>query len=141
MIETMVTGDVMLFAALLVQPNPAATTLHEIIADFHANDGADTREAVRHNGDQGAVAQADEIGRVRLGAVFCGRFGDGNAVEQRPGLVGRQHRCLAFFHDIFGAVHGMGRIDVDDMPGNKPVEQHPERGQVLLDRRRRKLVL
>jgi hypothetical protein len=61
----------------LVQSNPAAPALHEIIADFHANDGADAREAVRHNGDQGSVAQADEIGHARLDAVFCGRFGDG----------------------------------------------------------------
>jgi hypothetical protein len=52
-----------------------------------------------------------------------------------------QYRCLAFFNDIFGTAHGMGRIDVDDMPGNKPVEQHPERGQVLLDCGRRKPVL
>ena len=40
MIETMVTGDVVLFAALLVQSNPAAAALHQIIVDFHANDGA-----------------------------------------------------------------------------------------------------
>jgi hypothetical protein len=137
----MVTGDVVLFAALLVQPDPAAAALHEIIADLHAKDRADAREAVCHDADQGSVAQADEIGHVRLSAVFCGRFGDGYAVKQRAGLVGRQYRCLAFFNDIFGAAHGMGRIDVDDMPGNQPVEQHTERGQVLLDCRRRKLVL
>ena len=65
-------------------------------------------------------------------AVFCGRFGDGDTVKQRTGLVGRQYRCLAFFNNIFGTAHGMRRIDVDDMPGNKPIEQHPERGQVLL---------
>jgi hypothetical protein len=51
MIEIVVTGDVVLFAALLVQSDPAAAALHEIISDFHANDGADAREAVRHDAD------------------------------------------------------------------------------------------
>ena len=55
----------MLFAALLVQSNPAAAALHQIIADFHANDG--TRAKLY---DQGSVAQADDIGHSRLGAVF-----------------------------------------------------------------------
>jgi hypothetical protein len=35
----------------------------------------------------------------------------------------------------------MGRIDVDDMPGDEPVQQHAERSQVLLDGRRRHLGL
>jgi hypothetical protein len=35
----------------------------------------------------------------------------------------------------------MGRIDVDDMPGDEPVQQHAERGQMLLDGRRRHLGL
>jgi hypothetical protein len=35
----------MLFATLLVQPDPSAAALHEIICDLHLNDGADTGKA------------------------------------------------------------------------------------------------
>jgi hypothetical protein len=35
----------------------------------------------------------------------------------------------------------MSGIHLDDVTGHQPVEQHAERGQVLLDRRRRKLSL
>jgi hypothetical protein len=35
----------------------------------------------------------------------------------------------------------MGRVNVDDMIDNEPVEQHADRGQVLLDGRRRDLGL
>ena len=45
-IEVMVTGNVMLLAVLLVQPDPSAAALHEIIADLHLNDGADAGETV-----------------------------------------------------------------------------------------------
>ena len=48
---------------------------------------------------------------------------------------------LAFLHDVFRAAHGMGRVHVDDVAGHQPVEEHAERGQVLLDRRRRELAL
>jgi hypothetical protein len=77
----------------------------------------------------------------RCSAVFGGGFHDRDAVEKRAGLVGGEDRRLALFDDVFWAAHGMGRIDVDHMPGDEPVEQHAERGQVLLDGRRRHLGL
>lgn len=43
---------------------------------------------------------------------------------------------LAFFNDILGAAHGVGRVHVEYVAGDKPVEQHSERGQVLLHRGR-----
>jgi hypothetical protein len=42
---------------------------------------------------------------------------------------------------MFRAVHRVHRIHVNDVTGYQPVEQHAERSQVLLDRRRRKLPL
>jgi len=80
-------------------------------------------------------------GRSARGTVFGGGFDDRDAIEQRTGLVSRKDRRLAFFHDVFRAAHGMRRVDVDHMPGDKPVEQHAECGQVLLDGRRRNLGL
>jgi hypothetical protein len=80
-------------------------------------------------------------GRFAAVSSFDGRFDDRNAVEQRAGLVGRKDRRLAFFDDVFRTAHGVGRVDVDHMPGDKPVEQHAKRGQVLLDGGRREFVL
>jgi len=31
------------------------------------------------------------------------------------GFVIAEHRCLAFFHDVFGAAHGVGRIHLKDV--------------------------
>lgn len=58
------------------------------------------------------------------------------AIEQRARLVGLQHRRLAFLHHIFGAAHRMRRIHRDDMAGHQPVEQYPDRGEMLLHRGR-----
>ena len=58
-----------------------------------------------------------------------------DAVEQLAGLVGFEHRRFAFLHDVLGGAHGGGGVGVDDLPGNQPVEQHPQAGQVLLDGR------
>ena len=52
-----------------------------------------------------------------------------------------QHRRLAFSDDVFGAAHGVGRIHLKHMAEHQPVEQHAERGQVLLDCGRRELAL
>ena len=68
-------------------------------------------------------------------------FGRRCAIEQRARLVGREHRRLAFFHHVFRAAHGVGRVHVEDVAGHQPVEQHAQRRQVLLDRGRRELAL
>jgi len=76
--------------------------LHEIVANLHLNHGADPGEAVDHDRDQSAVAQPEEI---RLIGRLCviGRFlGNGDALEQRMGLFGRQDRRLAFLDRVAG---------------------------------------
>ena len=59
-----------------------------------------------------------------------------NAVEQFAGFVGRKHGGLALFDDVFGTAHSMRRIHLDDLADHQPVEQHAQRGQVLLHRGR-----
>jgi hypothetical protein len=44
-------------------------------------------------------------------------------------------------HDVFRAAHCARRADFDDVAGEQPVEQHSQRGEVLLDGRRRELAL
>ena len=59
-----------------------------------------TVTTVDHDRDQSAVAQPEKIRRVgRLWII--GRFlGDGDALEQRMGFLGRQDRRLAFLDRI-----------------------------------------
>ena len=40
-----------------------------------------------------------------------------------------------FLDDVRGAAHGGRWVDLQHVPQNQPVEQHPQRGQVLLDPR------
>jgi hypothetical protein len=84
-------------SSLLVKPDPPAAALHEIIRDLHLNDGADTGKAVDHDADQSAIAQTEQIGLVCIGA-FLDRFADRDAVQQRAGLLGREHRRFAFLN-------------------------------------------
>jgi hypothetical protein len=139
-VEIVVTGNIIFLSALLMQAHPSPAALHEIIPDLHPQDRPDTREAVSHETDQGPVAQSDLVGLVRRSTLLV-HFDDGNAVEQRAGLVGGQNRRFYFLYDLFWAAHGMGRVDVDYMAAHEPVEQHADRGQMLLDGRRRDLGL
>src|SRR5260221_2583322 len=49
LIETMMTGDVVLLSAFFVLTHPTGPTLHEKIANPHLNDGAHPGKAVDHN--------------------------------------------------------------------------------------------
>ena len=55
--------------------------------------------------------------------------------------VCRQHRRLARLEGVFGAAHGMGRVQLQDMAGDQPVKQNAKRRQVLLDGGRGQLAL
>ena len=81
---------------------------------LHLKHGIDAREAVDHDGDKCAVTQADEGGFHALRLTVARRVSlDRDTVEQLTGLVGRGRRRLASFDDVFGAAHGMGRINID----------------------------
>ena len=60
---------------------------------------------------------------------------DIDAVEQLAGLLGGQHRGLAALDDMLGPAHGVRRVDGEDLADDQPVEQHADRGEVLLDGR------
>jgi hypothetical protein len=72
-LREMVRRHVVALAALLVQPEPAAPPLGEVVAAPHSDDGADTAEAVDHHADECPVAEPDERADV-------------DAVEQDTGL-------------------------------------------------------
>ena len=81
--ELVVTGGLVFLAALLVEPDPSAPPLGEIIPHVHLQHGADAGKAINHRPDQGAVAQADERPGINNG-------------KQRPRLVPIEDRRAAF---------------------------------------------
>ena len=115
-------------AAFLMQSDPPALALRVVILDAHGDDGADAGKGEGHDTDQRPIAQADH-----------GRCVD--AVQQLARLIGVQHRGFAGLDHMLRAANRMRRIGGDDLAGDQPVEQHADRGQVLLDRRLRHRVL
>lgn len=48
-------------------------------------------------------------------------------------LLGREYGGLAFANAVLRSADGMGWIGLHDVAGDQPIEQHPDRGQVLFD--------
>ena len=88
--EVVVAGELVDLAAFFVEPHPAAALLDVVVLDLHADDGADAGEGVAHERDERAVAEADQRAGV-------------DGVEQRPHLLGREHRRLALLDAVLGA--------------------------------------
>jgi hypothetical protein len=109
-------------ATFLVEADPPAFSVGEVVLDPHRHYCPDAGEGVGHDPDQRAVAQADE-----------GRGVD--ALDQGAGLVGREHGGLAALDDVLGAAHRGGGIAGKDAAGDESIEQHPDGGEVLLDGR------
>jgi len=61
------------------------------------------------------------------------------AVEQRTRRGGIEHRRLPVRHDVPWPAHRHGRVDWHHLVGDEPVEQVTDRGEPLLDPRRREL--
>lgn len=103
--------------------------------------GVDAGEAIDHDRDERAIALADQRGFLHCGFTTPRVSHGCNAGEQLPGLVGRQHRGLAFLHHIFRTEHGVRRIHVDDVAHHQPIKQHAQGRQMLLDRGQLELFL
>ncbi len=68
--ELVMARSFMFLAALLVQPNPAAASLREIIRDVHLQDRADPGKGIDHGADESAIAQTGECGGVDRGQTW-----------------------------------------------------------------------
>ena len=136
------TGAGMLLAALPVQPDPAAATLQEVVSDPHSQNGADAGEAVDHGADERPIAQTYQQGFLGLSPVtVLPGLERLDAVEQGAGFLGGQYRRLALLEGVFGAAHGVGRVQLQDLASDQPVKQNAQRRQVLLDGGRGQLAL
>lgn len=119
--QVVVTGQGHRLAALLVQAHPQAAVLHEHVLDPHGGGRADPREGVDHQPDQSAVAQTDRCGGV-------------DRVQDRAGLLWREHGGLAPLDHMLRPPDGGGRVERQHPTGCQPVEHHADRGEALLDR-------
>jgi hypothetical protein len=113
-------GKVGHLAALLVQPHPAAALLHIEVFNLHSGGCTDAGEGVAHQADQSAIAQPEQGSGVDRG-------------QQRVHLLDREHGGLALANAVFRSPYRMGRVAFHDGSGHQPVEEHPDRGQVLFD--------
>ena len=93
-------------------------------ADPQRDRGAHAREAVDEDPEEGAVAKTHQ-----------GR--DVDAVEDGPGLLGGEDRGLAGLDDVLGAPDRARGVEGEDLADDKPVEEHPERREMLFDARGR----
>jgi hypothetical protein len=124
-LERMVTRHLVPLAALLMQAHPQPPLLHIHVVDPHRDGGPNPRERKHHQRDQRAVTQA-------------GRRRHIDAVEQLPRLGCIEHRRAALFRGMGGPAHRRSRVVRHDLAGDEPVEQVADRGQLLLDGRRRR---
>ena len=120
--ESVMRRHLVALAAFFVQAHPPALALRKIILDAHRNDSTDAGKRKRHHRDQCAVAETDETRHV-------------DAVQKLARLFAGQHRGLAGLDDVLRSAHRMRRIGGDHLAGDEPVEQHADRGEVLLDGR------
>jgi hypothetical protein len=97
----------MALAAFLMQPNPPALAVWEVILDAHCHYGANASEAVNHHADERAITQADDGRNI-------------DAVEQMADLVFGEHRRLTPPHDMLGPAHRMRRVDGEDLADDEP---------------------
>lgn len=115
LLQTVMAGDGVLFAR---PSHGAAPSPGALVFDLHFKGGVHVGEGADHEADQCAVAQANDRAGV-------------DGVEQGSGLVGVEHRRLALLHDILEAAYRVGRVRLEDMAGDKPVEEHPQGCEVL----------
>ena len=62
---------------------------------------------------------------------------DVDPVEEGPGLLGGEDRGLAGLDDVLWSTDGTRGVEGQDLADDEPVEEHPQRHEVLLDGRGR----
>lgn len=117
-LEIVVDGHVVTLAAFLVQPDARALALRIVVLDAQPHRGPDAGEAIGQERDQRAVPQSDD------GA-------DVDTVEELASFFRGKNRRLTAGHDVFRASHRRRRIHGEEAADHQPVEEHPDRRQVL----------
>ena len=115
---------VVALAALLVQPQPGAHALPEVVLPPHPHRRAHPREAEDHHAEESPVAQPHQRPRV-------------DPVHKRARLGRRQDRRRPLRDDVLRSPDRRGRVHGQHLVDDEPVAERPNGGQVLLDGRHR----
>lgn len=91
------------------------------IPPFQLGYGSGARTGIYENGEEGAVAQADDMRRVQ-------------GCEQLPCLIDGDLRRLAFHGRITLAADREGRVEHNGMTRHHAVEEMPQGGEMLVAR-------
>jgi hypothetical protein len=91
-LEAVVHRHLVVFAALLVEPEPPTLALGEVVLDPHRQRRADPGKTVDQNTDERTIAQPDQ--------AVCG-----DALKERPRLLRREDRRPALGDDVLGSSH------------------------------------
>ena len=132
----MVGGHVVLLAAFLLEPEPAAVALGIVVLDVHGDDGADAA-----NVRTCSPIRARSRRPIRLGGRLSGSPGWGRG----PILSGMLFRSRFVSSALMTGVSPLettclgprtawAGLSVDDLADDEPVEEHADGGEVLLDR-------
>ncbi len=100
-------------------PNPPP--LHKEVLHLHSDRSSDAGEGIDHQGK----STRDRAGRE---GKWC------RSRRSRYGLVHIQDRGFALLLGVLRPAHGVGRVHGENLAHYHPIEQHPQRGQPLLDR-------
>ena len=115
-IEVVADGDLALLAALFPEPQDALGALVLEVPAAEPGEGADTGPGVGEGSQEGAVAEADDVGEV-----------DGG--EQVPGLLDGELGGLAVHDGVLPPPHGGERVQSHGMADDQGVEEMPQRRQ------------
>ena len=121
LIKIVMAGHRMEFSTFLVQPHPGPSPLDIHIFHRHRERRADPGKRIDHQPDQGPIAQAHE--RLHI-----------DRIEEHPRFLRREHRRLAFLRGILWPTDRARRIRWDDLADHEPIEEHPDRGEMLFHR-------
>jgi len=95
--------------------------LHKEVLHLHSDRSSDAGEGIDHEADERPIAQAGKGSGV-------------DRVDQGTGLVHIEDWRFALPLGVLRPAHGVGRVRGENLAHYHPIEEHPQRGQPLLDR-------
>jgi len=120
--QTGMTRHLVALAAFLVQPEPPAFAMQEVISD-RIDIVADARETII----PWCRSAPDPFKPIKVSLSI-----ESSSLRASSG---RQHRGLATPHDVLGPTHGACQVDVENPSGRQVIEEPADRRQVLFNRR------
>jgi hypothetical protein len=136
--QNRVQPDELFLIAFFQKAQASAFALQRVIAALELQHRTDARKGIGHDGNDRPVAQPFDIRldsqppAVLLRNLHLARHGNG--IQQFAHLIGLQNRRDADLPAESRPLHEHRRVIGNDLLDHEPVEQSPQRRQVLFDR-------